>query len=76
MVKIEETLENIERDPDTPQPAGELDIQIKYRGWLCGSNVGAVTKTYLYELGSLQSLFSNLEYLLIRHLSGLVSVKL
>lgn len=47
MVKIEETLENIERDPDTPQAAGEQDIQIKYCGWLCGSNVGAVTKTYL-----------------------------
>jgi len=47
VVKIEETPENIERDPDTPQPAGELDIQIKYCGWLCSSNVGAVTKTYL-----------------------------
>lgn len=45
--RIEETPENIERDPDTPQPAGEQDIQIKYCGWLCSSNVGSATKTYL-----------------------------
>jgi hypothetical protein len=30
MIEIEETPDNIERDPDTPQPAGEQDIQIKY----------------------------------------------
>jgi hypothetical protein len=47
MVETEETPEHIERDPDTPQPAGEQDIHIKYSGWLCGSNVGVVTKTYL-----------------------------
>jgi len=47
MVEIEETSETTERDPDTPQPAGEQDIQIKYCGWLCRSNVGAVTKTFV-----------------------------
>jgi len=47
MIGTEETPENIERDPDTPQPAGEQDIQFKYLSYLCGSNVGAVTKSYL-----------------------------
>jgi hypothetical protein len=29
-LKSEETLENTERDPNTPDPAGKGDIQIKY----------------------------------------------
>jgi len=46
-VENEETPENIEMDPDDPEPAAKRGIQTGYSSdYLCSNSTGAVTKNY------------------------------
>jgi hypothetical protein len=59
-------------DPDAPEATAQRDIQTEYSDYVYSPSIRAVTKNNVRELRSVQVLSDNLEYLIIRQLSGSV----